>query len=36
VIFVCDSHIPNDPEFKQFGPHCVAGTREAEIVPGLP
>jgi len=26
-------HIPNDPEFQQFPPHCVKGTPGAELVP---
>jgi nicotinamidase/pyrazinamidase len=26
-------HIPNDPEFKIFPPHCVKGTDGAELVP---
>jgi len=26
-------HTPNDPEFKQFPPHCVKGTPGAEYVP---
>lgn len=28
-----DFHAPNDPEFKLFPPHCVKGTRGAELVP---
>ena len=27
-----DSHPPNDPEFKQFPPHCLKGTPGAELV----
>lgn len=26
-------HIPNDPEFEVFPPHCVKGTAGAELVP---
>ncbi len=26
-------HPPNDPEFKQFPPHCIKGTPGAEFVP---
>jgi nicotinamidase/pyrazinamidase len=26
-------HPPNDPEFKQFPPHCLKGTEGAEFVP---
>ena len=28
-----DFHAANDPEFKQFPPHCVQGTAGAELVP---
>lgn len=28
-----DFHSANDPEFKQFPPHCVKGTAGAELVP---
>ena len=28
-----DFHSPNDPEFRQFPPHCLKGTPGAEIVP---
>jgi nicotinamidase-related amidase len=30
-----DSHPEDAPEFRQFGPHCITGTREAETVPEL-
>jgi nicotinamidase/pyrazinamidase len=26
-------HAPDDPEFRQFPPHCVTGTSGAEIIP---
>ncbi len=35
VIFVRDSHRPDDPEFDMFPPHCVAGTPGAKIIPEL-
>lgn len=35
LIYVCDRHAPDDLEFKMFPPHCVAGDREAEIIPEL-
>ena len=35
VVFVCDSHAPDDPEFSQFPAHCIKGTDEAEVVPEL-
>ncbi len=28
-----DFHPPNDPEFKQFPPHCIKGTPGAELLP---
>ena len=35
VMFVADSHAPDDAEFKIFPPHCVAGTDEAELIEEL-
>jgi nicotinamidase/pyrazinamidase len=35
IIFLCDSHDPDDKEFEMFPPHCVRGTEEAEIIPEL-
>ena len=35
VFFLCDSHIPDDPEFKMFPPHSIEGTAGAEIIPEL-
>jgi len=35
VIFLCDHHAPDDPEFKMFPPHCIEGTAEAEVIPEL-
>ncbi|MGB2583359.1 MAG: isochorismatase family cysteine hydrolase [Dehalococcoidia bacterium] len=35
VFFLCDSHDPDDLEFKMFPPHCITGTEEAEIIPEL-
>lgn len=35
IFFICDRHTPDDPEFQMFPPHCVAGTKEAEIIPEL-
>ena len=29
-----DAHAPDDPEFADFPPHCVAGTRGQEKIPG--
>ncbi len=36
VIFIKDSHRLDDPEFKMFPPHCIKGTRGAEIIDELP
>ncbi len=35
VIFVCDTHRPNDLEFRMFPPHCIGGTEEPEVIPEL-
>ena len=32
VIFVADSHDPDDKEFEVFPPHCVRGTAENEVI----
>ncbi|MEM0140064.1 MAG: isochorismatase family cysteine hydrolase [Ferroplasma sp.] len=35
IIFACDAHIKNDPEFAVWGEHAIEGTYGAEIVDGL-
>lgn len=35
ILFSCDNHTPDDPEFEMFPPHCIVGTEETEIVPEL-
>lgn len=35
VIYVCDSHAPDDKEFKLFAPHAVKGSPGAQIIPEL-
>ncbi|MGH2448811.1 MAG: isochorismatase family cysteine hydrolase [Chloroflexota bacterium] len=30
-----DTHAPNTPEFQAYPPHCLRGTREADMVPEL-
>jgi nicotinamidase/pyrazinamidase len=35
VLFVCDRHLPDDPEFRVWPAHCVAGTEGAEVVAEL-
>ncbi len=35
ILFLCDHHTPDDPEFKMFPPHSIEGTTEAEVIPEL-
>ncbi len=35
VIFTLDTHIPNDPEFKVWGEHCIIGTWGSQQVDSL-
>jgi nicotinamidase/pyrazinamidase len=35
VLYLCDWHEKEDPEFSMFPVHCVRGTQEAEIVDEL-
>ncbi len=35
VIFIGDSHLPDDSEFDMFPPHCLSGEAGAEIVEEL-
>ena len=35
VLLTQDAHPEDSPEFKAYGPHCVVGSREADIVPEL-
>lgn len=37
VIYICDSHDENDPEFDRMGwpPHAVAGSRGAQVIEEL-
>lgn len=35
IIFICDTHDPDDLEFRMFPPHCVRGTEEPEVIPEL-
>ena len=35
VLFICDTHDPDDLEFNMFPVHCVRGTEEAELIPEL-
>lgn len=31
IIYICDRHRNDDPEFELFPPHCIAGSRGAEV-----
>jgi len=35
IIFICDTHDPDDREFEMFPPHCIRGTDEPEVIPEL-
>jgi nicotinate phosphoribosyltransferase len=35
ILYLCDQHIPDDPEFEMFPPHCIKGTHETEIIAEL-
>lgn len=35
VVFTLDTHIPDDPEFKVWGEHCIIGTWGSEQVDNL-
>jgi nicotinamidase/pyrazinamidase len=35
IIFICDTHDPDDKEFDMFPPHCIRGTEEPDVIPEL-
>jgi len=35
IFFIADSHLPHDPEFALFPPHCIQGTSESEVIEEL-
>ncbi|MCI0770409.1 MAG: cysteine hydrolase [Chloroflexi bacterium] len=35
VLFLCDTHDPDDLEFEMFPVHCVRGTDEPSVIPEL-
>lgn len=35
VVLTKDSHVPHDPEFRMFPPHCILGTEEHHLVEEL-
>jgi nicotinamidase-related amidase len=32
IIYVCDAHLPSDPEMDVWGPHAMKGTKGAQVV----
>jgi nicotinate phosphoribosyltransferase len=32
VFYICDTHAPDDQEFKVFPPHCIEGSSETELI----
>ena len=35
IIFIADTHAPDDAEFRMFPPHCIRGSEETEVVAEL-
>jgi len=35
IVFLADTHIPGDPEYRMFPAHCVEGSGEEDVVPEL-
>jgi len=35
IIYLADTHEPDDKEFQMFPAHCIEGTEETEIIPEL-
>jgi len=35
IIYLADTHEPDDKEFEMFPPHCIRGTVECEVIPEL-
>lgn len=35
IIYLADTHDPDDKEFQMFPAHCVRGTAETEVIPEL-
>lgn len=35
IIYICDSHKPNDKEFNRFPEHAVEGTEGSKLIDGL-
>jgi nicotinamidase-related amidase len=34
-VFLQDAHTPDNPEFRAYPPHCIAGTAESEMIPEI-
>jgi Amidases related to nicotinamidase len=35
IIYICDRHEPNDPEFEYWPPHAIKGTPGADVIEAL-
>jgi nicotinamidase-related amidase len=35
IVYVCDAHLPTDPELRIWGPHAMRGTPEAQVIDDL-
>ena len=35
IVYLADSHAPDDLEFRMFPPHCIRGSVESELIPEL-
>ena len=35
IIYLADTHDPDDKEFQMFPPHCIRDTEETEVIPEL-
>jgi len=35
IIFIADTHDPDDAEFRMFPPHCIRGSQETQVIPEL-
>jgi nicotinamidase-related amidase len=35
VIYVCDAHLPSDPEMDVWGPHAMRGTKGSQVVEAI-
>jgi len=35
ILYLVDTHSPDDKEFEMFPPHCIQGSSECELIPEL-